>query len=88
MPVSLYNSASVLCVEDGGEVKHGDVWLAVVVVSKVEGGELVLGGHVSGLLGVGEQCFLVHVVPGQQPCGVLIVLGKQWRCRIRGIAHN
>ena len=52
MPVPLHYPGRVLRVEYRRKVKHGYVRLPVVVVGEVEGGQLVIGRYVRGLLGV------------------------------------
>lgn len=46
------------------EVKHGHIRLPVMVDCEVQLGQLVIGGEVSCLSGIGQQSSLVHVRPG------------------------
>lgn len=71
---ALAHHGSVVRRIHAGEVKHGNVGLAVVVDGKVQGGQLVVGGEVCGLTGVRQQRCLVHISPGQQQLRVGVVL--------------
>lgn len=72
--MALAHHGGVLRGVHAGEVEHGHVGLPVVVDGKVQRGQLVVGGEISGLAGVRQQGGLVHVGPGQQQLCVRIVL--------------
>jgi len=74
--VALAQHGGVLRGVHAGEVEHGDVGLAVVVDGEVQRGQLVVGGEIGSLAGVGQQGRLVHVGPGQQQLCVGIVLQR------------
>ncbi len=80
--MALAHHGSVLWSVHAGEVEHGYIRLAVVVDSKVQCGQLVVGGEIRSLTGVRQKGGLVHIGPGQQQLRVCIVLeeinGLRW----------
>lgn len=77
--MALANHCSILGGIHAGEVKHGNVWLAVVIHCEVQRWELVIGGEVSSLTGIHLQCILVHIPPREKQLGVCKVLGHKQR---------
>ena len=81
MTLSLNHSTRILRRVHGREVKHGDVRLPVVVVSKLQVRKLVPRCYGGGFTSVSEQCRLVDVVFWQQQIGVFIILCSRTKCR-------
>lgn len=62
--VALAHHGGVLRGVHAGEVEHGHIGLAIVVDGEVQCGQLVAGGEIGSLAGVGQQGGLVHVGSG------------------------
>ena len=82
MSVLLPDQGSVLWGVHACEVKHGYIWLTVVVDGIVQRWQLVVCAKVSCLTGVGEQRFLVDVVNAQQSLRLYIVLWEADRQKL------
>lgn len=73
----LQGSTGIFCRKHGREVKHGNIGLAVVIDSVVQTWKLVIGGEVSRLFCIGQQCILVYVLSGQELHSVIVVLQEE-----------
>lgn len=73
------HQCSVLRSVHAGEVKHGHIWLAVVVDGVIQRGQLIVSAKIRSLTGIWEQSLLVHVVICQKPFSLNIVLGMKNR---------
>lgn len=74
LPPPLSDERSVLSTVHAGEVKHGYVRLAEMVLSKLEVGQFATGGEASGVVGIKMQSLVVHVRRCQQLLCVAVVL--------------
>lgn len=81
MSILFPHQCGVLRGVHAGEVKHGYIWLAIVVDGVIQRGQLVVCAKIRSLTGVREQSLLVHVVICQQPFGLSIVLGMEKKNR-------
>lgn len=74
MPMFLPNQCSILRCVHAGKVKHGYIWLPIVVDGVVQRWQLVVCAKVSSLASVRQQSFLVNVVRIQQSLSFYVVL--------------
>ena len=82
MSVLLPDQGSILWCIHAGEIKHGHIWLSVVVDGIVQGRELVVCAKISCLTGVGEQRFLVDIVSTQQAICFYVVLNGNYTMKV------
>lgn len=73
----LSDDRGILSTVHAGEVKHGYVRLADVVLSELEVGQFSTGGELSSIVGIKMQSLVVHVRRSQQLICIAVVLQIQ-----------
>lgn len=77
LPPPLFDQRGILSTVHAGEVKHGHVWLAGVVLSKLEVRQFATCGEVGSIMGIEAQSLVIHVCRSQQLLCIAVVLQRQ-----------
>lgn len=77
LPSPLFDQRGILSTVHAGEVKHGNIWPASVVLCKLKIRQFATCGEVGCIIGIAVQRLIIHVCRSQQLLCISVVLQVQ-----------